>query len=57
MLNASLKAYDPVELKCKITVIYCQFQEADYSFTKQARLCSKIFLIINTFQMKEYITQ
>ena len=56
MLNAPLKAYDPVELKCKITVIYCQFQEADYSFTKQARLCSKIFLIINTFQMN-YLTQ
>ena len=33
MLNASLKAHDPVEMKCKITVIYSQFQEADYFFT------------------------
>ena len=33
MLNASLKAHDRVEIKCKITVIYSQFQETDYSFT------------------------
>ena len=33
MLNASLKAHDPVEMKSKITVIYSQLQETGYSFT------------------------
>ena len=61
MLNASLKAHDPGEMKCKITVIIQSVSRDRLFFqsviAKQARFCSKIFQIINTFQMKEYLTQ
>ena len=70
MLNTSLKARDPVEMKCKIiiviiwsvlkdrlsTVILSQIIMANV-IAKQARFGSKSFLIINTFQMNEYLTQ